>query len=93
MQSFLRRLFSFASCRRVGPDGVDDALVKDFGQAVLKAGVHRPKQVVRDAVRTWNRMAETIEGWPQKQLSLTDSRGWRAMTTGCGSHEAFSGGL
>jgi site-specific recombinase XerD len=78
-RSFLRRLLSFACCRGVDPDDVDDALVKDFGQAVLEAGIDRPKQVVRDAVRTWNRMVETIEGWPQKQLSLTDSRGWRAM--------------
>jgi site-specific recombinase XerD len=78
-RSFLRRLFSFASSRGVGPDDVDDALVADFAEAVVDAKVERPKQVVRDAVRTWNRMAETIEGWPQKELPLTDSRGWRAL--------------
>ena len=43
------------------------------------ASVDRPKQVVRDAVRTWNRMAKTIGGWPRKQLPLTDNRGWRAL--------------
>ena len=81
-RSFLRRLFSFASGRGVGPDEVDDALVAEFAEALVAAGSDRPKQVVRDAVRTWNRMAETIEGWPQRQLSLTDSRGWRAMAMG-----------
>jgi site-specific recombinase XerD len=78
-RSFLRRLFSFASSRGVDPDDVDDALVADFAVAVLDACVDRPKQVVRDAVRSWNRMAETIGGWPQIQLALTDSRGWRAL--------------
>ncbi len=78
-RSFLRRLFSFASSRGVGPEDVDEALVADFAEAVLEAGLDRPKQVVRDATRTWNRMAETIAGWPQKRLPLTDSRGWRAM--------------
>jgi len=78
-RSFLRRLFSFASSRGVNPDGVDEALVADFSEAVINAGVDRPKQVVRDALRTWNRMMETIDGWPQIQLPLTDSRGWRAM--------------
>jgi site-specific recombinase XerD len=78
-RSNLRRLFSFASSRGVAPADVDDALVADFAEAVAGAGVKRQKQVVRDAVRTWNRLAETVEGWPQKQLPLTDSRGWRAM--------------
>jgi site-specific recombinase XerD len=81
-RSFLRRLFSFASGHGVEPDGVDDALVADFAVLVSEAGVDRPKQVVRDAVRTWNRMAELVEGWPQRQLTLTDSRGWRAMAMG-----------
>jgi site-specific recombinase XerD len=77
-RSFLRRLFSFASSRGVGPADVDDALVATFAEAVIAAGVDRPKQVVRDAVRTWNRMAETIDGWPAKRLPLTDNRGWVA---------------
>jgi hypothetical protein len=41
---------------------MDKAVVVGFGEAVLAAGRKRPKQVVRDAVRTWNVMAKTIEG-------------------------------
>jgi hypothetical protein len=78
-RSFLRRLFSFASSRDADPNDVNEALVADFAEALLGAGVDRPKQVVRDAVRTWNRMAKTIEGWPRKPLPLTDNRGWRAL--------------
>ena len=52
-RSFLRRFFSFVS-RSCGvePDDVDEAVLAGFAQAVLVAGVDRPKQVVRDAVRT-----------------------------------------
>jgi site-specific recombinase XerD len=78
-RSFLRRLFSFASSRDANPNDVDEPLVADFAEALHDASVDRPKQVVRDAVRTWNRMAKTIEGWPRKQLPLTDNRGWRAL--------------
>jgi len=34
---------------------------------------------VRDAVKTSNRMAEMIDGWPIRRLSLTDNRGWVAL--------------
>jgi hypothetical protein len=77
-RSFLRRLFSFASSLDGEPCEIDEALVADFADAVVAAGIDRPKQVVRDAVQTWNRMVETVDGWPQNQLPLTDSRGWRA---------------
>ena len=78
-RSFLRRFFSFVSSCGVEPDDVDEAVLAGFAQAVLVAGVDRPKQVVRDAVRTWNRLGETVEGWPQRQLPLSDSRKWLAL--------------
>jgi integrase len=78
-RSFLRRLFSFASSRGVEPWGIDGALLVPFFDAVVAAGIDRPKQVVRDAVKTWNRMAETIDGWPVRRLPLTDNRGWVAL--------------
>jgi site-specific recombinase XerD len=77
-RSFLRRLFSFASSRSASPEDIDDALVAAFGEAVSAVGVNRPKQVVRDAVRTWNRMTEAIDDWPATQLASPDSLGWRA---------------
>jgi hypothetical protein len=52
-RSFLRRLFSFASSRGVDPFDVDDNLVAGFAEAVLASGLDRPKQEVRNAVRTW----------------------------------------
>src|SRR6516162_3426450 len=78
-RSFLRRLFSFASSLGVDPCDLDEAVLAAFGAAVLGAGINRPKQVVRDAAKTWNRMAGTIEGWPQKLLPLSDNRGWVAL--------------
>jgi integrase len=75
-RSFLRRLFSFASSLGVEPCDVDEAVLAAFADAVVAEGVDRPKQVVRNAVRTWNRMAETIDGWPARRLPLTGNRGW-----------------
>jgi integrase len=78
-RSFLRRLLCFASSLGLNPDDVDEAVLAGFAEAIVAAGVDRPKQVVRDAARTWNRMAKTIEGWPAIRLRLTDSRGWVAL--------------
>jgi hypothetical protein len=75
-RSFLRRLFCFASSLGIEPGDIDEALLIAFAEVVLTAGIERPKQVVRDAARTWNRMADTIEVWPPRRLPLTDSRGW-----------------
>jgi site-specific recombinase XerD len=77
-RSFLRRFFCFASSCGVAPEDVDEAVLAGFDAEVLTAGINRPKQVVRDAVKTWNRMAVTIEGWPQRRLPLT-ARGWVAL--------------
>jgi hypothetical protein len=78
-RSFLRRLFCFASSLGVEPGDIDEALLISFMETVVAAGISRPKQVVRDAVKTWNRLAATIEGWLQKQLPLTNNRSWTAM--------------
>lgn len=78
-RSALRRLFSFGSRRGVNPADVDGALLAAFADAVAAADIKRPKQVVRDVARAWNRMATTIEGWPHNELPLTDSLGWRAL--------------
>ena len=78
-RSFLGRLFCFASSLGVEPGDIDEALLISFMEAVVAAGISRPKQVVRDAVKIWNRLAAAIEGWVQKQLPLTDNRSWTAM--------------
>jgi site-specific recombinase XerD len=80
-RSFLRRLFSFASSHGLAPADIDAALLAAFADAIA-AGIKRPKQVVRNAVKVWNRMAETIEDWPATPLPLTDSHGWRALPLG-----------
>ena len=78
-RSFLRPALQLRPSSRSAPvEDIDDALVAAFDEAVSTVGVNRPKQVVRDAVRTWNRMTEAIDDWPATQLASPDSLGWRA---------------
>ena len=78
-RSFLRRLFCFVSSLGVEPCDIDEAVLATFADAILAARVNRAKQVVRDAVKTSNRMAELIDGWPIRRLPLIDNRGWFAF--------------
>jgi hypothetical protein len=48
---FLRRFFSFSSSLGVEPIELDEAVLAAFAEAVAAAGIDRPKQVVRDAIR------------------------------------------
>ena len=70
----LRRLFAFCSARNVMPGGISQDDLDAFGVAVIAAGIDRPNQVVRDAVRAWTRMASTLPDWPQVELVAPSHR-------------------
>ncbi len=76
----LRRFFSFCSSRGLNPKDLTDADLAAYGVAVDAAGIARPKQVVRDAALTWNRMADAGAGWPNVYLSPPASINRRSLS-------------
>jgi integrase len=73
-RSFLRRLASYCSFYGVAPTALDDAMLTAFGKVVADAGIARPKQVVRDATRTWNKLVAANSDWPPILLTIVDNR-------------------
>ena len=52
---------SFCTARNVGPDGVTDEIMHAFGEALRAThSIARPKQVIRETVKTWNKASGTI---------------------------------
>ena len=82
-RSHLRRLFAFCSARDLAPDGLDDRVISAFANAVVAAGIDRPKQVVRDATRAWNAQASGGSNtWPQTVLNVPSSQTTSAGAAG-----------
>lgn len=69
----LRRFFSFCSARGIAPDGMNGDLLVAFWEVAAAAGVDRPRQVMRDAGISWNKLVATQAGWPQITLVVPDS--------------------
>src|SRR6185312_8132799 len=71
----LSRFMSYCSNTGRQPGDVDDDLVAQFREAVKAAGdINRPDQHVRQAIQTWNRLAETMPEWPKVTLFLPARR-------------------
>ncbi len=70
----LTRFMGFCTARNIEPNGVSDELMRAFGEALTAAHVARPKQIVRDTVKTWNKAAATLSSWPAVRLSTTNNR-------------------
>jgi integrase len=75
----LSRLARFCSLRALMPEQVNDAVLTDFGERLMRSSVERPKQVHRDACLTWNRMIDRINGWPAVQLTVPNNTRSYAM--------------
>jgi site-specific recombinase XerD len=46
----------------------NDAHLGAFGAEVAALGGNRPKQAIRDSARAWNKLADSVPGWPQQRL-------------------------
>ncbi len=66
----LSRFFRFCVQQGLDPDDVDDTTSESFRTALVRFSlVPNPRVVHRDFCRGWNRAANTVAGWPQRQLT------------------------
>jgi integrase len=71
----LSRFMSYCSNAGRHPGDVQDELVNEFrGALKASADISRPEQHVRQAIKTWNRLAEEVGQWPNRTLSLPARR-------------------
>jgi len=69
-RELLARFLRFCTGRGCGPEQVDDATVTAFREALEAEDLTaKPFTAAQSAVRIWNRMGETVPGWPQHRLS------------------------
>lgn len=73
-RNWLRRFFGFCSEREIEPEELSDKVVSSFFDGVEAAGVSRPSQVVRDAIKAWNKLSKIHPKWPKIELTLRDRR-------------------
>jgi integrase len=67
----LSRLMHFCSAQDIPPEAVDDAVLARFREALEHSSlVRQPRQVYRDATRSWNRAAAAVPGWPATRVSV-----------------------
>ena len=69
----LRRLLSWASIRGISPRVMTNTDFEAFALDIERAGLDRPRQLVGDAVRTWNKCRAAIPGWPDRDLRAPDT--------------------
>jgi integrase len=66
----LSRLMRYCSKQGILPSEVDDAVLAFFLVALEEESlIKNPKGHHQTVCRLWNQMAETIEGWPQTELT------------------------
>jgi integrase len=71
----LSRPARYCSGRGLAPVAVDDAVMAEFGQALLRGSlVGRPKQVHRSACLAWNECIDRVPGWPRQTLIVPNNR-------------------
>jgi integrase len=71
----LSRFMSYCSNSERHPADVDDDLLNQFREALKASGdVNRPDQHVRQAIQSWNRLADEVPSWPKTTLFLAPRR-------------------
>ena len=71
----LSRLFRWCSHKNLSPDQLTDGIIEQFEEMIVNETFHKnPAKVVRDAVLTWNKMRDRIDGWPDITLYRAPSR-------------------
>jgi integrase len=66
----LTQLAQYCSALGIEPQAVSDAHVLGIRTALIEESFqNKPEAVVANAVKTWNRLKDTVEGWPQVPLS------------------------
>jgi hypothetical protein len=65
------RLFHYASAQRIAPNGINDAVLATFHQAlVTESIVPDPDEIWRGAAKSWNNAIEHTPDWPQQRLTV-----------------------
>jgi integrase len=66
----LSRLMHFCSAQRITPLEVDQSVFDRFGQAIVKDSFIRNQSTAyQNAIRLWNRAADSIADWPKARIS------------------------
>lgn len=66
----LSQLAQSCSAQNVEPDGITDNHVLNLLKALVdETFMDKPDQVAVNAVKTWNRLRDEIDGWPDIELS------------------------
>jgi integrase len=66
----LRRFFHFAGDLGVDPGNVDEGLFDRFLRSLTETTMRDPHTHNREARKLWNRMCESIPGWPGKPVMV-----------------------
>ena len=67
----LSRFMRYCSKQGISPDEVDDAVVATFLEALEQESLIKDPKVHHQTVcRLWNKLAETVEGWPQVEFTV-----------------------
>jgi integrase len=67
----LSRFMRYCSKQEILPDEVDDAVAVAFLEALEQESLIKDPKVHHQTVcRLWNKLAETVEGWPKVELTL-----------------------
>ena len=71
----LSRLFRYCSQEGLRPDQVSDSTIEAFETHVIDQTLHKdPGKVAREAVLTWNKLRDKVEGWPDINLHRAPAR-------------------
>ena len=71
----LSQLAQYCSALGINPDEVNDAHISGLVEAlVAETFQNKPHQVAVNTAKTWNRMRETIQGWPDTELTVPRQR-------------------
>jgi hypothetical protein len=65
------RFFRYCSARGLAPGDVDDAVAREFHEALTEESFIRdPRVTHQNLCRVWNAMIGVVPGWPEVRLSV-----------------------
>jgi integrase len=68
---YVSRFMHFCSANGISPDAVDDEVSENFKRALVEESfVSDPVKAHQNIIRTWNRLADAVPGWPAIKLTV-----------------------
>jgi hypothetical protein len=63
------RFARYSSAMGIFPDQVNDAIIRQFRQALEEEALSDPVRKIASLCRAWNRAAQSLPSWPQQRLT------------------------